>query len=112
MSKYDAWNLDSIEACGQCAVHTELMAEEFPELTRVRGHYHCPIWGVREHWWLTLNGHVIDPTAAQFPSKGHGDYVPWVEGAAEPTGMCLNCGDYCYGTSCCEECTSEFASSL
>ena len=65
---------------GRCAEATLAMAAVFPELTRVRGHYLCWVWGEREHWWLVEpNGEIVDPTADQFPSKGGGVYVPWDE---------------------------------
>lgn len=90
---------------GQCQEMTIAMAIAFPELTRVRGHYYCYGWGEREHWWLITNeGEIIDPTAMQFPSKGIGAYVPLDESLPQPTGMCPNCGGYCYnGGECCSE---------
>lgn len=89
---------------GQCKAVTEKMAAAFPELTRVRGHYYCLVWGERAHWWLTdQTGNIVDPTVQQFPTKC-GEYVPWDEGQPEPTGLCLNCGDYCYdGKDCCSD---------
>lgn len=78
---------------GQCSSITKEMAAAFPELRRVRGHYYCHTWGERTHWWLvTKDGAVVDPTAAQFPSKGRGVYVEWNEGDPEPIGKCANCG--------------------
>jgi hypothetical protein len=35
-------------------------------------------------------------TASQFPSKGRGSYVQWNEDDPEPTGKCLECGEYTY----------------
>lgn len=115
MNKYDAWiKANVLIAYGQCAAHTKLMQAAFPELTRVRGHYHCPIWGERGHWWLTLDGEIVDPPARQFPSKGAGEYVPWAEGAPEPTGRCPNCGGHCYDGhyTCCAKCSLEFMQHL
>jgi hypothetical protein len=83
------------------------MVAVFPELRRVRGHYYCPIWGERAHWWLVApDGLIVDPTAAQFPSLGGGEYVEWEEGREEPTGICPQCGDHVYGggTCCSEDC--------
>lgn len=97
---------------GQCAEATEQMQAAFPTLTRVRGHYYCPFWGEREHWWLVdPAGQIVDPTAAQFPSRGSGVYVPRDETQPEPTGRCPNCGEYCYdGATCCSEnCHLEYA---
>lgn len=84
-------------AYGRCAEATAAMAAVFPDLVRVRGHYYCPVWGEREHWWcVTPAGAVIDPTASQFPSRGTGVYVPLDPAAPTPTGMCPECGAYCY----------------
>jgi len=111
--KYRDWIAQNVpEAYGACREITSLMAAAFPELTRVRGHYYCLVWGERAHWWLeTQTGGVVDPTAMQFPSKGAGSYVPWREGArGEPTGMCPNCGGQAYnGDTCCsDECGREY----
>lgn len=95
---------------GQCSSVTQSMVEAFPELTRVRGHYYCSVWGERAHWWcIDTGGNIVDPTAAQFPSKGCGEYVPWTEGTQEPTGLCMNCGAYCYDShnACSERCERE-----
>lgn len=76
---------------GQCAEVTERMAQAFPELKRVRGHYYDIHWGERAHWWLvTPDGHIVDPTAAQFPTQGRGHYELWDESEQEPTGKCIN----------------------
>lgn len=42
----------------------------------------------------------------QFPSKGLGVYYPWREGDEEPTGICMNCGAYCFDheATCSESC--------
>jgi len=119
---YDAWiadlmgNTDGLcPLYGNCAEITLAMGRQFPGLQRVRGHYMCPVWGERAHWWMVdANGNVVDPTADQFPSRGTGEYIPWVEGAQEPTGMCPNCGGAVYdgGTVCSENCYVEFAASI
>jgi hypothetical protein len=111
--KYADWIVENVDdtGYGQCKEVTQEMAKEFPELTRVRGHYYCWAWGERAHWWLVdPTGVIIDPTAQQFPSRGRGEYVPWIEGAPEPSGMCPNCGDPCYdGMTCCsEKCFNEY----
>jgi hypothetical protein len=105
MKKYDDWISENVdETYGKCAELTLEMQEAFPELTRVRGHYYCYVWGEREHWWLLDEETVVDPSADQFPSKGTGLYVPLDESQPEPTGKCPNCGDYCYtGKSLCSE---------
>ncbi len=104
--QYADWIAANVkETLGRCAEATLAMSAAFPELTRVRGHYQCWVWGERQHWWLVdPNGEIVDPTANQFPSKGGGVYIPWDESQPEPTGVCPNCGDYCYnGQSCCSE---------
>lgn len=102
------WIAENVtEVYGTCADVTAEMAIVFPDLKRVRGHYYCPIWGERDHWWLVAgDGQIVDPTAAQFPSGGLGVYVEWEDGAAEPTGMCPQCGGPVYdgGTCCSESC--------
>lgn len=113
--KYVAWIArrvpNRLTAQGQCELISAEMAEAFPELTRVRGHYYCPYWGERAHWWLkTDEGQIIDPTCSQFPSDGNGEYVEWNEGDPEPTGKCPNCGEFCFdgGTCCSESCHVEY----
>ena len=103
--KYQEWITQHVtETYGTCYDTTLRMQAAFPELIRVRGHYYCSVWGEREHWWLTFDGEVIDPTVSQFPSGGGGVYVPWVVGDPEPTGMCPNCGDTVYdGDTCCSD---------
>ena len=109
--KYRTWIEQNVtETYGACAEVTEAMAETFPELTRTRGFYVCPAWGSRDHWWLTtLEGDIVDPTAAQFPSQGKGAYQPLNEGAEEPTGRCMNCGKYVFGGhgACSAECAEK-----
>lgn len=101
-------------AYGNCAAATTKMVEAFPELKRVRGHYYCAVWGEREHWWCELNGTIVDPTAVQFPTKGIGRYIPWDEDAEEPTGKCMECGDYCYDGHyfCCDSHEGAWRASL
>ena len=111
---YVEWIARSVDGdgLGECAEITQMMLGAFPELKRVRGHYMCPWWGECAHWWLTApDGSIVDPTAKQFPSEGQGEYVPHVEGFAEPTGKCPNCGGYCWtGETCCsEQCHHQYA---
>lgn len=88
---------------GDCAEVTEAMAKEFPELRRVRGFYWCHTWGERQHWWLVdPAGVVVDPTAAQFPSKGRGCYEEVKDedlAKRVPIGVCANCGGPIYADS-------------
>ncbi len=113
---YSMWVKRNVgEIYGKCAEITRAMAGAFPELTRVRGHYYCPSWGERSHWWLVgADGQVVDPTAGQFPSKGRGHYEPWGEGNEEPTGMCPNCGEHCYKhhDMCSDACGIAYAAYL
>lgn len=113
MNRYDTWIAAMVKnTYGTCAETTRQMAIVFPELQRVRGHYYCPIWGKREHWWLkTADNVIVDPTKTQFPSRGLGEYVEWVEGTEEPTGVCPNCGEYCYDSRyvCSDKCEREYA---
>jgi len=111
LEKYRQWIDERVPtyaaAYGKCKAVTDEMSAEFPELTRVRGHYHCDVWGERGHWWLVdASGDVVDPTSRQFPSRGQGPYTPWDDSQPEPTGRCLNCGEDVYdGSYCCgEEC--------
>lgn len=100
----------SKESYGMCHVACKKMKKEFPELKMVRGWYYEPIWDEdREHWWLkATNGRIVDPTAQQFPTKGTSYYKEFIEGFdKEPTGKCMNCGEYCYDGrthSCSKKC--------
>lgn len=116
--RYSQWiaaHVPTYEAAyGHCVEVTEAMQAAFPELTRVRGHYYCLVWGERAHWWLvTPDGAVVDPTARQFPMHG-GVYVPWDDGREEPTGMCPNCGGACYDGAqvCSDQCAVEYTAYL
>jgi hypothetical protein len=107
---YAAWmtQVTPEEARRQCRELTAAMAELFPELRRVRGHYDDPLTGRRPHWWLVApDGAVVDPTASQFAPCG--DYVPRDESLPEPTGVCLGCGAEVYGgdTFCGSRCRDE-----
>lgn len=117
LQSYQDWIKLNVEddPKGQCMEVTEEMEAVFPELTRVRGHYYCTAWGERQHWWLvTASGEVVDPTAAQFPSKGTRVYEPLAEDAPEPTGLCPNCGGFIYGGGqvCSDACGVAFTASL
>ena len=73
---------------GKCKEMSEAAIVADSSLRLVRGHYICPVWGEQQHWWtVRADGSIVDPTAAQFPSKGTGVYV-------EFDGMvpCAECG--------------------
>ena len=79
---------DYLEFRGRCKELSEAAVSANPELTLVRGHYDCPIWGLQPHWWtVRKDGTVHDPSKRQFPSKGIGEYIPF-SGIIE----CANCG--------------------
>tara|TARA_R110000803_G_scaffold32357_2_gene71378 strand:- start:5188 stop:5559 length:372 start_codon:yes stop_codon:yes gene_type:complete len=113
LNVYSQWISSNVtETYGQCGNVTAAMQAEFPELTRVRGHYYCLAWGQRQHWWLVdIQGNIVDPTSDQFPSKGTGQYEPWTEGAQEPTGKCHNCGELHYesGICCSDDCARDYS---
>ncbi len=115
---YDEWITKNVSnPLGKCKEYAHAMATWFPELKVIRGHYLCPVWGRRCHWWCVAPcGDVIDPTAAQFPSRGIGEYVPWPEGAPEPVGHCLECGvevfDIRQMPFRCEECGAMFSATF
>lgn len=112
LSAYAAWIVTNVpEPRGKCAAATLAMSAAFPELKRVRGHYECYAWGRRDHWWLvTTDGQIVDPTAAQFPSHGLGEYIERDESLPEPTGKCPDCGEFVYGrgTFCSRACSEAF----
>lgn len=109
---YRQWIANNVvKPYGMCDEFTRLMVVAFPELQRVRGHYMCPVWGMRAHWWLIDDdGCLVDPTAEQFPSLGTGTYIAWEESQAEPTGVCPNCSGYCFNndTCCSDKCGREY----
>lgn len=80
---------DYLKFRGKCKELSEAACSKDPSLTLVRGHYYCPIWNVTEpHWWTVRpDGSVFDPSAAQFPSKGIGEYIPF-----DGTITCEECG--------------------
>ncbi len=110
----DSYNQKFPDFRGTCELSTNYMLETFPELVRVRGFVHH-VLSVKpsEHWWLEdVTGNIIDPTAKQFVCIIK--YEKWDEKQDEPTGKCLNCGNYCYHgqSTCSKRCTKEFKTSL
>lgn len=106
----------------RCVEATREMVEAFPELRRVAG-WCDHAGGSQEHFWcLAPDGHIIDPTAAQFVGiEGYREFQP---GDTVRVGRCMNCGDSIYapvgslkdpkyGRSVCgEECESQLLSEL
>ena len=81
----------------KCKEYSEQMQKAFPELRLVRGYYECPFQVPLPHWWLiTDKDEVIDPTAQQFKSAGHGEYRAYNEDLGEPVGKCVECGELYY----------------
>ena len=78
-----------LEFRGRCKELSDQACENDPTLTLVRGHYYCPIWNSLEaHWWTVRpDGTIYDPSCRQFPSQGHGDYIPF-----DGTVKCDECG--------------------
>lgn len=74
---------------GKCKEYCEAAILRDPSLVLVRGRYWCPIWNTDEaHWWTKKSdGSIFDPTAKQFPSKGHGTYTEF-----DGTVTCEECG--------------------
>lgn len=73
---------------GKCKTMAEALVARVPGLRLVRGFYHCPLWGKQPHWWAEKkDGTVVDPSAAQFPSYGAGDYEEF-----DGTAHCEECG--------------------
>ena len=64
---------------GKCKEMSELLINENPNLTLVRGYYWCPISNREEqHWWCKDNdNNIIDPTKLQFLSAGNGQYTEY-----------------------------------
>ena len=111
-AEYRAWidgHVTTVQAArGQCRVVSQQMADVFPELRVVRGHYVDCLIGRRPHWWLVAkDGEIVDPTAIQFAPCG--DYEEWDESRPEPTGKCHHCGEPVYDQSafCSRKCREK-----
>lgn len=82
MSKYAQYR-------GKCKELSEELVNNNPELTLVRGFYHCPMWGKQPHWWTKdKQGKIIDPSVEQFPTAGYAAEYEEFNGNVE----CSNCG--------------------
>jgi hypothetical protein len=74
---------------GKCKEMSEELVREDNSLTLVRGFYHCPMWGKQQHWWVKdKDGNIIDPSVAQFPTKGAAAEYEEFDGIIE----CEQCG--------------------
>jgi hypothetical protein len=109
--EYAAWIAENVdEPYGKCREWSRAMASFYPELRVARGWYDDPIWGQREHWWcVTPAGEIVDPTAAQFPTRGMFPYREITDESEVPTGACLTCGDPVYegAAVCSDSCAGE-----
>jgi hypothetical protein len=68
---------DYLKYRGRCKELCDQAIKSDPSLILVRGYYFDPIWNKEEqHWWTKReDGSIYDPSAKQFPSKGHGIYA-------------------------------------
>lgn len=74
---------------GKCKEMSEALVAEDPNLTLVRGFYHCPLLGKEQHWWCKKpNGTIVDPTKLQFPSGGIKEFYEEFDGRI----TCEECG--------------------
>lgn len=113
--KYIDWiSVNVVNSYGTCKKYCAKMKKEFPELQIKKGFYIEPNWGgrtslkgIKEHFWLVdINNKIVDPTKAQYPSNGYGEYIELTNLKIKPTGKCLYCGDYTFNhdTFCCTKC--------
>ena len=85
---------DKKSAMLQCKEATKLMAEEFPELRRVRGNVMVGV-DYRPHWWLVAtDGSIVDPTYRQFTNISF--YEEHDESMGDSHGKCRRCGELLY----------------
>lgn len=113
-SQYAAWIAENVDkAYGKCREWSHAMVAFYPELRLARGWYDDPEWGARQHWWcVTADGRIVDPTAAQFPSRGvFGEYREIHDDSEVPTGICMNCGEPVWegANACSDRCAREIA---
>jgi hypothetical protein len=112
---HDGRNLYALR--GKCQSFSQKMVKAFPELRLRKGFYYDAEWGQEQHYWtIDPSGGVIDPTAAQFPSRGIGVYEH-LEDSELPIGKCMNCGNLSYQGApspyiCSKECEREYSFSL
>jgi hypothetical protein len=111
---YTEWIAANVPANprGLCRSVTEQMQAAFPELRRVRGFFESALDAKVTHWWLeTVDGQVVDPTAAQFQTTFEATYAAYA--GPDPMGQCANCGELIwadggYGSTFCDdECAGE-----
>ena len=104
-SKYFAWiekHYPTPESATlQCKEASLKMAKRFSELKRVRGMVHVkephglPPTKSPHFWLIAEDNSIVDPVVHQYP-LGVVKYVPINETLGDPTGKCMNCGDFCY----------------
>lgn len=94
-SVYELWcqvhmDLHGAKVHGRCVLSVTELLEEFPELTRVKGHTYGQ-WGKRAHVWaVTEDGTIVDPTRSQYP--GNIKYEAFEPGTMVLVGTCMDCG--------------------
>ena len=126
MNKYKLWIADRLatgaDPFAKCSEWTQDMLTAFPgELARVRGTVTLSNGWEREHWWLVdnLDFTTYDPTVSQFRQPYYGNavvlaYHPRDESEPEPTGLCHECGGYCYNNDqlCSKDCERRYLAYL
>lgn len=81
----------------RCEYWSKEMVKAFPELKRIRGYFVIHNVNRIPHWWLEdVDGNVIDPTSSQFLLSNDCSYEGLDETISQPTGKCINCGEFCY----------------
>lgn len=81
--------VSELSPAGWCKQLSELAIACDPTLTLVRGWYHDPVQGSREHWWTTRpDGTIHDPSSAQFGTPGVAFLYEEFDGTVE----CEQCG--------------------
>lgn len=74
---------------GRCHELASAAAAADPTLRLVRGHYYCPVWGERAHWWCVKpDDTIVDPSVLQFPTAGFGATYVEFDGNVD----CDQCG--------------------
>jgi hypothetical protein len=78
LSPYDEWiatyRSRGESIVGRCRPVCELMQLDFPELVLHGGYVRTPLGQDTHYWLVTPDGHIVDPTAAQFGGLDLEDY--------------------------------------